>query len=271
MIALTREVSPALAACELTHLRRVPIDVDLARHQHDAYEAALRAAGCSVERLAVAPDLPDSVFVEDIAVVLPELAIITRPGAESRRREAEAVAGALGRYRPLQTIQAPGTIDGGDVLVVGRSICVGRSSRTNADAVAQMRRMLRPYAYTVSEIEVHGCLHLKSAVTAVDDEMLLVNPAWVAPRSFAGANIIEVAPDEPAGANALRVGRVVVYPSAFVRTAERLSRHGLTLAPVDVSELAKAEGAVTCCSIIIDDTKDTKGTKGTTDTKDSRR
>ena len=252
MVALTREVSPALGACELTHLPRVPIDVDTACRQHRMYEQALIAAGCSVERLASATELPDSVFVEDIAIVFPEMAIITRPGAESRRAEAGAVAEALRRYRVLQTIQAPGSLDGGDVLVVGRSVYIGRSSRTNAIAIEQVRRMLEPFAYAVCEIDMTGCLHLKSAVTAVDDGVLLVNPDWVSSRSFAGVEVLEVDPAEPMAANALRVGGVVIYPAAFPRTAERLARYGFMLSAVDVSELAKAEGAVTCCSIILE-------------------
>jgi dimethylargininase len=256
MIALTREVSPALGSCELTHLPRVPIDLELANRQHHAYEQALAAAGCSVERLPAAADLPDSVFIEDTAVVFPELAIITRPGAESRRAEIAAVADALARHRTVRAIQEPGTIDGGDVLVVGRSVFIGRSSRTNADAVRQMKAALEPHGYEVFDIDVSGCLHLKSAVTAVGEDLLLVNAAWVPPASFPAADVIEVAAGEPMAANALRVGSVVIYPAACVRTAERLSRHGLTLLPVDVSELAKAEGAVTCCSLIFDSPKE---------------
>ena len=112
--------------------------------------------------------------------------------------------------------------------------------------------MLEPFGYTVCEIDMTGCLHLKSAVTAVDDGVLLVNPDWVSSRSFAGVEVIEVDSAEPMAANALRVGGVVIYPAAFPRTAHRLARHGFMLSPVDVSELAKAEGAVTCCSIILE-------------------
>ena len=251
MIALTREVSPALAACELTHLPRVPIDIGAARRQHAAYEQALMAAGCAVERIAAAPGLPDSVFVEDIAIAFPELAIVTRPGAESRRAETAAVGEALARHRSLHHIQEPGTLDGGDVLVAGRSVYIGRSSRTNDHAIAQVRQILSPFGYTVCTVAVSGCLHLKSAVTLVDHNALLVNPAWVPPDAFARAELIEVDPEEPMAANAQRVGGVVIYPTAFPRTADRLSRRGLTVTPVDVSELAKAEGAVTCCSIIL--------------------
>jgi dimethylargininase len=251
LIALTREVSPALGACELTHLPRVPIDVDTARRQHRVYEEALTAAGCTVERLASGPDMADAVFVEDTAVVFDELAIITRPGAESRREEGVAVAEALRPYRMLRTIEAPGTIDGGDVLAVGRSVYIGRSSRTNDHAIAQVRRLLAPFGYTVCDVVVTGCLHLKSAVTALDNGVLLINPDWIPTAPFGDVELVHVHPEEPMAANALRAGDSVIYPAAFPRTAERLARRGFLLSCIDASELAKAEGAVTCCSVIL--------------------
>src|SRR5689334_4280284 len=162
-IALTRDISPALAACELTHLPRQPIDIDLARAQHREYEAALAGAGCRVERLPADAALPDCVFIEDAAIAVDELAIITRPGAESRRPETAAVAEALARYRRVVHIEAPATIDGGDVLVIGRRVFVGTSSRTNDAAVSQLRIHLQPCGYSVCAVQVQGCLHLKSA------------------------------------------------------------------------------------------------------------
>jgi dimethylargininase len=250
-VAITRAVSPALAACELTLLERVPIDVELARTQHRAYEAALIEAGYLVERLDTSPELPDSVFVEDIAVVLDEVAIITRPGAESRRRETPAVAEALAAYRPLHEIQPPGTLDGGDVLITGRRVFVGRSSRTNEAALGQVRQVLERFGYTVSGTVVRSCLHLKSAVTALADDMLLVNRQWIDPAAFEGFTLVEVDPSEPLAANALRLDDRIVFSSAFPRTAERIARRGLRLHTVDASEVAKAEGAVTCCSLIV--------------------
>jgi dimethylargininase len=250
-IAITRAVSPALAACELTHLERVAIDVERARAQHRAYEEALIDAGYLVERLDTSPQMPDSVFVEDIAIVFDEVAIITRPGAESRRQETPAVAGALAAYRPLHVIQPPGTVDGGDVLVVGRRVFIGRSSRTNDAAVGQMRQVLEPFGYTVSGTVVRSCLHLKSAVTALSDDVLLVNREWIDPAAFEGFAFVEVDPAEPWAANALRLDDRIVFSSAFPRTAERIASRGLRLHTVDASEVAKAEGAVTCCSLIV--------------------
>ncbi len=251
-LAITRAVSSAIASCELTHLARSPIDVEVARAQHREYEHALADAGCDIERLDADADMPDSVFVEDIAVVFDELAVVTRPGAESRRVETAAVAAALERQRRCETIQAPATIDGGDVLVAGRRVFVGRSTRTNDAAILQMERLLQPFGYSVTGVIVHGCLHLKSAVTAVDERLLLVNPAWIDVAIFDGFDVVTVDPGEPMAANALRLRDRVIFPSSFPATAKHLARRGLRLQTVDASELAKAEGAVTCCSLIVD-------------------
>jgi dimethylargininase len=250
-VAITRAVSSALAACELTHQPRVPIDVEVARAQHREYEAALAAAGYRVEQIDADGDMPDSVFVEDIAIVFDELAILTRPGADSRRREVPAIAAALAAHRPLHVIQPPATADGGDVLVAGRRVFVGRSTRTNDAAVTQMRRILDPFGYMVAATEVRECLHLKSAVTALDETRLLVNPRWIDPAAFDGFTLVEVAPEEPAAANVLRLADRIVVAKAYPRTAERIAALGFRVELVDASEFAKAEGAVTCCSLII--------------------
>src|SRR4051812_39038815 len=147
LIAVTRGVSASISRCELTHRSRAPIDVDRARAQHRAYEDALAGAGCTIVHVDESPELPDAVFIEDASVVLDELAVITRPGAVSRRAETVEVSNVIGRYRPLQFISAPGTIDGGDVLVAGRDVFIGVTSRTNENAVDQMRAILRPHGY----------------------------------------------------------------------------------------------------------------------------
>jgi dimethylargininase len=250
LIAITREISPAFNRCELTHLDRQPIDLDLARAQHQQYEAALHELGCDVHSLPAEPDLPDSVFVEDVAIVVDEVAIITRPGAVSRRPEAESIARALSRYRQLCYIEAPGTVDGGDVLRVGKALYVGLSSRSNQAAIDQLRDYLAPYSCTVKGVAVTGCLHLKSAVTQLDDATLLINPAWVDRTEFAGMEFIEVDETEPHAANALMIGSTIIYPSSLPKTQKRLEEHGLRLKILDATEVAKAEGAVTCCSLI---------------------
>jgi dimethylargininase len=250
-IAITREVSAALGACELTHLARMPIDVGLARAQHREYEQMLRDAGYAVEHLESTDEMPDSVFVEDIAVVFNELAIITRPGAASRRIETPAVAGALARHRPLYVVEAPGTVDGGDVLVAGKQVFVGLSTRTNDHAAVQMAGLLQPHGYKVREVVVHDCLHLKSAVTALSDDLLLINPAWIDRGTFDGFALLEVDAEEPMAANALHLDDRILYSASFPRTAARLERRGLRVERVPASEVAKAEGAVTCCSLIV--------------------
>jgi dimethylargininase len=251
-IALTRAVPQSLERCELTHLARNPIDVTLAARQHAAYEDALREAGCTVTRLPPEPDRPDSVFVEDTAVVLDEVAVITRPGAPSRRGETASAAAALRAYRPLLTIEEPGTLDGGDVLVAGRIVFVGVGARSNADGVRQFERHLAPFGYEVRGVEVTGCLHLKSAATLVSASFVLVNPAFVDPRVFAPLDPVPVSPDEPSAANALLVGGHVIYSPACPRTLGILERLGMRVIPVDLGELAKAEGALTCCSLVIE-------------------
>lgn len=251
MIAITREVSAGLAACELSFVARRPMDVAHARAQHRDYEGMLRKLGCKVQSLPEQSQWPDSVFVEDTAIVLDEIAVMTRPGAESRRAEVNTIAEALEKHRPLRWIETPGTLDGGDVLRIGRVIHVGESARSNAEGVAQLRRHAAEFGYRVKSVPMHDCLHLKSAVTALDDETVLLQPLWVDPGEFADFHIIEVDPTEEHAANVLRVGNQLLMPENFPRTRQRIIDAGFRVETVDVSELQKAEGAVTCCSLLI--------------------
>jgi dimethylargininase len=250
-IAITRAVSRALEHCELTHLQRRPIDVALARRQHAAYEQVLRDAGCEVRQLPEQPEQPDSVFVEDTAIVLDEVAVLTRPGAVSRRGETESMAAALAGLREVVRIEAPGTLDGGDVLRLDRVVYVGASTRSNPEGVAQLGRLLAPFDYRVAAVPLHGCLHLKSAVTQVAPGRVLVNPDWVDVRCFPGWEPIAIDVAEPNAANALLVGNALVYPASCPRTAEKLRALGIDVRSVDMSETEKAEGAVTCCSVVM--------------------
>lgn len=250
-LAITRAISPRLADCELTHLARSPIDLSRAEAQHRAYEAALRALGCEVRRVDASPEHPDSVFIEDTAVVCDEVAVITRPGAASRRAETEAVARSLAPLRALRKIVAPATLDGGDVLTLGKRVFVGRTSRTNDAGIAQLGAALAPFGYAVQAVPVTGCLHLKSAATALDDRTLLLNPTWVDATVFGAARVVEVDSTEPTGANVLRVGSRLLYGAEYPRTLARLRALGYDVTTVDASELAKAEGAVTCGSLVL--------------------
>lgn len=251
-IAITRAISESIANCELTHLERTPIDLQIAREQHQQYENALKSIGCEVISLPELPDLADSVFVEDTAIILDEVAIITNPGAVSRRAEIDSVAEVLQKYRQLIYIKSPATVDGGDVLFVGKRIYVGLSSRSNREAVNQMQEALEDFGYQVESVEVKGCLHLKSAVTLVSADTLLINPKWVEKNLFVGMNFIEIDESEPFAANGLLIDDKIIYPNGFPKTAKKLEKNGINLILVDADELAKAEGAVTCCSLIID-------------------
>ena len=251
-IAITRAVSAALAQCELSFVDRAPIDLALARAQHAGYVRALHALGCEVIELPAQDTLPDAVFVEDVALVFDEVAVMTRPGAASRRTEGASVEPVLARHRELRRLHAPATLDGGDVLRIGRDVYVGASARSNAQGVAQLQELLAPFGYRVHAVKTQGCLHLKSALTRVADDTVLVQPAWLDDTLFRGYRRIEIDPSEEHAANALRVGEGVIYPACFPRTAQKLAQAGITVTPVDVSELQKAEGAVTCCSLILD-------------------
>jgi dimethylargininase len=251
LLAITRDISPAIEHCELTHLERTTIDLSRAQAQHEEYERVLRDLGCEVRRLPTNDSMPDSVFIEDAAIVLDELAVITRPGAESRRAETAAVAEAVRSYRPVAAILAPGTLDGGDVLRVDRRLFVGVGYRSNEAGVKQLRSIVSSQGYTVDAVPFTGCLHLKSAVSLVADDLVLINPAWVDASHFRPLRAIHVDPAEPFAANALLVGDTIIYPAEHVRTRARLEAAGLKVCPVPADELAKAEGGVTCCSLLL--------------------
>ncbi|MFZ5882551.1 MAG: dimethylarginine dimethylaminohydrolase family protein [Chloroflexota bacterium] len=250
-LAITRDISPRFNECEITHIERTPIDVDRARAQHRAYVNALKQLGCNILELPAEANLPDSVFVEDTTVILPEAALLTRPGADSRKPEVESIAQALSPLVKLLFIREPATLDGGDVLVVGKRIFVGISTRSNDEAIRQLQQLLNGYGYIVTGVPLRDCLHLKSAVTRVDDHTLLINKNWVDTAYFADYRLIEIDPSEPHAANCLPVGDVVIFPAAFPQTRAKLEEHGYKVLPVEVDELAKAEGAVTCCSLIL--------------------
>jgi dimethylargininase len=254
MLALVREVSPRLALCELSHLARQPIDAVLAACQHRDYTALLQGLGCRLEWLPPLPQHADGVFVEDAAVLLPELAVITRPGAASRRGETASVAAALERHHlALTQIAAPGCLEGGDVLQIGTALYVGRTARSNEAGIAQLAAALAPYGYGVLGVALSGCLHLKSACTFIPPDTLLVNPEWVDPAVFNTARVIAVAPGEPYGANTLTVAGTTLVSAAYPLTAQRLASAGVRTHSLEVGELHKAEAALTCLSLLLED------------------
>lgn len=248
MIAITRDVSTNVRHCELTHLERTPIDYVMAACEEREYRRTLASLGLEVIRLPGDPAYPDCVFIEDTAVVLPELAVMTRPGAASRRGETRVVADELAKYRPLVHIEAPATLDGGDVLVLDDRLYVGLSARTNEAAIGQLRFHTRR---EVVPVPVAGALHLKTAVTRVSRDALLIHREWIDASLFDGWTLIDVDPSEPFGANALLIDDVVVYPEAFAKTRAKLEARGIDVRTVPATELAKAEGGVTCCSLLV--------------------
>jgi dimethylargininase len=248
--AITRAVSPAISACELTFLDRRPIDYARAAAQHRAYEDCLRALGVRVVSLPALPELPDSVFVEDPALVLDEVAVIARPGAASRRVEADLLAAALAPFRPLARIEAPGTLEGGDVIRAGKDLYVGLSQRSNAEGIAQLAAIAGPHGYSVKAVEVRACLHLKSGACYLGRETMLANREWIDATAFAGHRILDVAEDW--AADVLAIGDVILMPAGFPKTAERLEAEGFAVRTVDVSELQKAEAGVTCMSLVFE-------------------
>jgi dimethylargininase len=249
--AITRDVSNAMNRCEISFIERTEIDVAKARAQHRVYEDCLRAIGLDVISLPAEPDLPDSVFVEDPAIVLDEIAVITRPGAASRRAECESLAAALERFRPLRYIAAPATLEGGDVMRVDKTLYVGASARSNAEGAAQLSELLAPFGYAVKRVDVRGCLHLKSGCVYLGEGIVLANRDWVDAGALDGLRIVDVDPQEPAAANVLTHEAAAIIPDCFPRTAAIVERLGWKTHCLDISELRKAEAGVTCSSLIV--------------------
>src|SRR5688500_5562758 len=245
-IAITRQVSTSLEQCALTFLEREPIDVRLAARQHAGYEAALRESGVTVEHQNELPRYPDAVFVEDTALVLDEIAVITRPGEPTRRGETEHIAPILARYRPLATIESPATLEGGDIVRLGKRLFVGLSSRSNQAGANQLRAIVEPFGYTVDTVQLEGALHLKSAVSALDRVTILANPNWVDTNKFGAGRVLAIPPEEPLAANVLAINGTVIVSDAYPRTRELLEHAGFVTRAVTVTELHKAEAGVTC-------------------------
>jgi dimethylargininase len=252
LTAITRAVSPAIVHCELSFIDRKLIDLATAQQQHHAYEKLLSNLGARVISLPAEPDLPDSMFVEDPAIVLDELAVILPLGTETRRREAASLAQALVKFRELEYISLPGTLEGGDVLRIGRKLFVGFTQRSNSEGLRQLAAILAPHNYEVIAVPVTGCLHLKSAVTYVGRNTLLANRAWFDTRPFAGHEWIDVDSAEPHAANALALGVTIIFPASFLRTRARIEARGFHVTLLDISELQKAESGLTCSSLLFE-------------------
>ncbi|HEY2120792.1 MAG TPA: arginine deiminase family protein [Candidatus Acidoferrum sp.] len=252
LTAITRAVSSALVNCELNFIERKPIDLEKARTQHHSYEALLAKLGAKVISLPEEPDLPDSMFVEDPAIVLDEVAIICPLGTETRRKEAPSIAAALEKYRKLAYVKLPGTLEGGDVLRIGKQIFVGITRRSNPDGIRQLAVIAAAHGYDLTAVAVTGCLHLKSAVTFLGKNTLLGNRAWFDWKRMQGFEWIDVNPGEPHAGNALQISESVIFPASFPKTAESIKERGFRVESLDISELQKAESGLTCSSLIFE-------------------
>jgi dimethylargininase len=252
LTAITRAVSPAIVRCELSFIDRKPIDLATAQKQHHAYEKLLGKLGARVISLPAEPDLPDSMFVEDPAIVLDELAVILPLGTETRRREAPSLAEALSKFRKLEYVSPPGTLEGGDVLRIGRKLFVGLTRRSNAEGIHQLAAILARYGYEIIVVPVTGCLHLKSAVTHLGRGTLLANHAWFDATPLSGHDWIDVDPAEPHAANALALAGTIIFPASFPRTRALIEARGFSVTSVDISELQKAESGLTCSSLLFE-------------------
>jgi dimethylargininase len=253
LVAVTRQVASTLAEGDVTWIRREPVDVDRAIVQHGAYESLPRELGAYVISLPPEPTLPDSVFVEDTAVVVDEIAVMTRPAAARRRAEVRSVESVLTSYRAIGRIVEPATLEGGDVLIQGRSVFVGRSTRTNDEGFQQLSAILTPFGYTARQVEVSGCLHLKTGCTYVGNSALLVHPEWIDVRPMAQYELIPVPAGEDFAANTIRLGGAVIVAASFPQTIAMLEDRGFDVRSLDISELQKLEAGLSCCSVIFHD------------------
>lgn len=252
LTAITRNVSSALDLCELSFIERKPIDMQKARAQHRDYEELLARLGARVISLPEEPELPDSMFVEDPAVVLDEVAVICPLGTESRRKEAPSIAAALEEYRKLAHVRLPGTLEGGDVLRVDKKVFVGITARSNPEGIRQLAVILEHFRYDVTAVPVTGCLHLKSAVTYLGRNTLLGNREWFDSKRLHGFECVDVDPSEPHAGNALAVGESVIFPASFPKTRARIEAKGFKVLPLDIGELQKAESGLTCSSLLFE-------------------
>jgi dimethylargininase len=251
LVALTRGVSLRIGECELTFIDRLSIDYPRAVQQHRQYQQLLRNLGAKVIELPSDDQCPDCCFLEDTALVLDEVAVITRPGSETRRREVDGVAPTIMKYRNVVRIDAPGTLEAGDVLRLGRNLFVGVSTRTNKQGIEMLRNTLKAYGYEVAAIPMKGALHLKSVCTALDDHTVLADPRHFDPAEFSEYKLIEVPADESMAANILRINGTVCMHAGFHQTVDLLLTKGFDVRTVDISEFLKAEAGLTCMSITL--------------------
>ncbi|HEX8205055.1 MAG TPA: arginine deiminase family protein [Solirubrobacteraceae bacterium] len=249
-IALVRRPGPRLSDGLVTHIERTAVDAQRAAEQHAAYRQALRDAGWDVREVTPADDFPDAAFVEDTAVFLGHRAVITHPGDPSRRGETASMATALTLIGVPNAELTDGTLDGGDVLRVGRRLFVGRSTRTDDDGIEALRAVASDEGIETFAVPVTGCLHLKTAATALPDGTVIANLDCVDGEAFAPLDV--VAAPEPEGANVLVLDdRRVAVPQSAPETARLVEERGFTAVALDIGEFEKVEAGLTCLSVLL--------------------
>ncbi|MFT5286638.1 MAG: dimethylargininase [Planctomycetota bacterium] len=251
--AIVRTPGSELTGGERSFLDRIPIDFELALRQHQSYIDSLTRLGCEVTVLPALDNFPDAPFVEDMAIVLPDVAVITRTGAESRRGESASVDQALQPHRSLVRMEAPACLDGGDVFRVEGTLFVGQSTRTNHAGLKQLAHLVLEHGIRVKAVEVSECLHLRTACSWLGGNHMLVNPNWIRSDRLDGYDAIEVHPDERFAATALVVGDVVLMSAACPRSIDRVREAGYEVLAQDISEFEKAEAGLTCLSLLFDE------------------
>ena len=249
LTVVTHQPSPALQECELTFMESEKIDYGQALQQHQAYCQMLKKCGARVIQLTDNLALPDSVFVEDPIIVFDEVAVLTSMGVASRRPEGVALDRFFRSYRKIERISLPATIEGGDVLKVGKSIYVGESPRTNSKGIKALADIIEPLGYEVIPVRVNGCLHLKTGCTALDDRHVLINNDWIDIEPFRRFTRIDTLPEEPFGANVLPLNSYICMNRAFPKTLELVASLGYPVMEIDISEFIKAEAGLTCMCI----------------------
>lgn len=252
LVALTHTVSPNITNGEVTFIDRQAVSYDLALQQHDAYCNALKNCGAKVKRLSINLDSPDSCFIEDTAIVVDEVVIITSMGSSSRQHEPRTIASELAQYKETVRVEFPATIEGGDVLRIGRRLYVGVSGRTNIQGFHKLARILKLWKYEVIPVELKNCLHLKTACTAIDEETVLLNPQWVEPETFADYKVLSVPEEEGWAANTIRIGDKLFLQHGFPQTLELVEKHHDSIEVLDISEFRKVEAGLSCLSIILE-------------------
>ena len=247
--AIARKPCENFARGLTTTVSSEPAAYGLMLKQHEAYLAALSAAGLEVIVLDPQPDYPDAHFVEDTAVVTAEVAVITIPGAVARRGEEESIIPVLAGFRKIERIQAPGTVDGGDVLQVGNHFFIGISHRTNPAGAEQLGRILQRYGHTWTTVAVGAGLHFKSSVNYVGKKTLLVTPDFAAKEQLQGYDHLVLERAETYAANTLLVNEHLLIPAGYPQTCRQLETLGLNMIELEVSEVRKMDGGLTCMSL----------------------